>query len=73
MIAHCHPKCIAGIFRIGKCPLGNNSQSEHIIQQMKPVKTKDQARWVRKFVERRGGRIPKFVRGCSPKVRTFTF
>ena len=25
-------------------PLGNNSQSEHIIQQMNPAKTKDQAR-----------------------------
>ena len=36
--AHCHPECIAAISR--SCHLGNNSQSENCIQQMKRSKTK---------------------------------
>ena len=46
---HFHPKCIAQ-FRVAKnCHLGNDSQSEHCIQQMNRFKTKAQVRkaaWV---------------------------
>ena len=64
-------------------PLGNNSQSEHIIQQMNPAKTKDQARLgehgpliltsfpsfpgLESLGEGGGGRIRMFCTGMLPQ------
>ena len=38
--AHCRPEYFAEFHIVENCPLGNNSQSEHRIQQMNHLKTK---------------------------------